>query len=147
MRTGVLALTASLLLAPVAAGGDGGGAAADGRTFALYPIGTVVKEGGRSYLVLDKKYEPGLMGLESFSEVTVVYWFDRNDTPERRATLQVHPRGDPQNPLRGVFATRSPFPPNLIAISRCRIVAIRGNVVEVDDIDALPGSPVLDLKS
>jgi tRNA-Thr(GGU) m(6)t(6)A37 methyltransferase TsaA len=147
MRTGVLALTASLVLAPVAMGGDGGGAAAGGRTFTLHPIGTVVKEGGRSYIVLDKKYEPGLMGLDGYPEVTVVYWFDRNDTPEGRAILQVHPRGDPQNPLRGVFATRSPFRPNLIAISRCKIVAIRGNVVEVDDIDALPGSPVLDLKN
>jgi tRNA-Thr(GGU) m(6)t(6)A37 methyltransferase TsaA len=105
-----------------------------------------VKEGDRTFIVLDEKYEPGLMGLETFSHVTVVYWFDRNDTPEKRSILQVHPRGNKQNPLRGVFATHSPVRPNLIAISRCKIIAIRGNVVEIDEIDAFHDSPVLDLK-
>jgi tRNA (Thr-GGU) A37 N-methylase len=46
-----------------------------------------------------------------------------------------------------VFATRAPVRPNLIAISRCRILAVRGTVIEVDEIDAFDGSPVLDLKS
>lgn len=117
------------------------------KSFKLYPIGTIVKEGRRTRIVLDEKYEPGLMGLEDFSHVTVVYWFDRNDTPKRRSILRVHPRGNPTNPLRGVFATHAPVRPNLIAISRCRILSIAGNVVEIDGIDAFDGSPVLDLKN
>ena len=114
--------------------------------FRAYPIGKVERKGGRTFIVLDKKYEPGLKGLEKHSYVHVIYWFDRNDTPEKRAILKVHPRGDKSNPLTGVFATHSPFRPNLIAISRCDIVSINGNVIEIKDIDAFDGSPVLDLK-
>jgi tRNA-Thr(GGU) m(6)t(6)A37 methyltransferase TsaA len=114
--------------------------------FTVYPIGHVEKRGGRTFIVLDREYEAGLKGLEKHSYVHVVYWFDRNDTPEKRAILQVHPRGDPNNPVTGVFATHSPLRPNLIAISKCDIISIEGNVVEIRQIDAFDGSPVLDLK-
>lgn len=115
--------------------------------FTLFPIGAVHKEDGRTTIVLEKDYAPGLMGLENFSHVTVVYWFHLNDTPEKRAVLQVHPQGNLANPIRGVFTTHSPARPNLIAISRCKILAVRDNVIEIEDIDAFAGSPVLDLKS
>ncbi len=68
-------------------------------------------------ITLDKKYQEGLLGLEHWSHIQVIWWFDKNDTPEKRAILQVHPRGDQKNPLTGVFATRSPFRPNLIALT------------------------------
>ena len=116
-------------------------------TFKLYPIGTVQREGDRTFIVLDKEYTPGLMGLDQFSQVTVVYWFHLNDTPEKRAVLQVHPQGNKANPIRGVFATHSPVRPNLIAISRCRILSVKDNVVEIDSIDTFMGTPVLDLKN
>jgi len=116
-------------------------------TFTLHPIGSVLKEDGRTYIVLEKQYEPGLMGLEQFSHVTVVYWFHLNDTPEKRAVLQVHPQGNRANPMRGVFATHSPVRPNLIAISRCKILSVRDNVIEIDNIDAFADTPVLDLKN
>jgi tRNA-Thr(GGU) m(6)t(6)A37 methyltransferase TsaA len=106
----------------------------------------VVKKDDKTLIVLEKKYQPGLLGLEKHSYVHVVYWFDKNDTPEKRAILQVHPRGDRNNPLTGVFATHSPFRPNLIAISRCDIISIKENVIEIKDIDAFDGSPVIDLK-
>ena len=117
------------------------------KQFTLYPIGKVVKQGDRTMIVLDKKYLPGLMGLDKHSHVTVLYWFDRNDTPQKRSILQVHPRGNKNNPLTGVFATHSPVRPNLIAISRCKIISIKENVIEIDEIDAFSDSPVLDLKS
>ena len=116
------------------------------RYYEVYPIGAVEKKDGRTFIVLEQKYVPGLKGLENHAYVHVVYWFDRNDTPEQRAVLQVHPRGDLNNPLTGVFATHSPVRPNLIAISKCDIVSITGNVIEIRDIDAFDGSPVLDLK-
>ncbi len=115
-------------------------------TFTVHPIGQVQKAKGRTLIVLDKKYQQGLLGLDGFSHVHVVWWFDKNDTPEKRAVLQVHPRGDLKNPLTGVFATRSPFRPNLIALSLCKIVSVKDNVVEVEKIDAFEGTPVLDLK-
>jgi len=116
-------------------------------SYTVFPIGKVVKEGDRTLIVLDEEYQPGLKGLGQFSHVTVVYWFDRNDNPEKRAVLQVHPQGNLQNPIRGVFATHSPARPNLIAISRCKIISVRDNVIEIDEIDAFPNSPVLDLKN
>jgi len=114
--------------------------------YTVYPIGTVERKDGRTLIVLDEKYQAGLKGLETHSYVDVVYWFDKNDTPEQRAILQVHPRGDVSNPLTGVFATHSPVRPNLIAISRCNILSVSGNVIEIAEIDAFDGSPVLDLK-
>jgi len=117
-----------------------------GAEFRVHAIGRVQKSAGRTLIVLDKKYEPGLLGLDGFSHVYVFWWFDRNDTPEGRAVLQVHPRGDRKNPLTGVFATRSPRRPNLIAMTLCKIVAVKKNVVEVEKIDAFAGTPVLDIK-
>lgn len=115
-------------------------------TVTLHVIGRVKKAAGKTEIVLKKKYEPGLRGLADFSHAYVLYWFDRNDSPEKRSILEVHPRGNRLNSLTGVFATRSPSRPNVIALSLCEIVGVRGNVVEVRDIDALPDSPVLDLK-
>jgi tRNA-Thr(GGU) m(6)t(6)A37 methyltransferase TsaA len=112
----------------------------------MRPIGYVRIADGRTRIVLDKKYEAGLLGLRDFSHVYVFWWFDKNDTPEKRETLQVHPRGKEENPLTGVFATRSPARPNLIAMTLCKIVSIKENVVEVEKIDAFSGTPVLDMK-
>ena len=114
--------------------------------FKVRPIGHVQKMGERIVVILDKKYQEGLLGLEHWSHIQVIWWFDKNDTPEKRATLQVHPRGDQNNPLTGVFATRSPFRPNLIALSLCKIVSVNENVIEVEKIDAFEGTPVLDIK-
>lgn len=115
-------------------------------TYTMQPIGWVRKADGRTFIELDKRYQPALLGVEQLQRIKVIWWFDRNDTPEKRAILQVHPRGDPANPLRGVFATRSPFRPNLIALTEVGIIAVRDNVIEIDDIDAFADTPVLDLK-
>jgi tRNA-Thr(GGU) m(6)t(6)A37 methyltransferase TsaA len=117
------------------------------QTFTLYQIGEIVKENERTFITINEEFVAGLKGLEDFSELTVVYWFDQNDTPEKRTILQVHPRGDPENPIRGVFTTHSPVRPNLIAISRVKIMSVKDNVIEIDEIDAYDGSPVLDLKN
>ena len=58
--------------------------------FTVYPIGWVRKTDGRTTIVLDKKYQQGLLRFEKLSEVWVLWWFDRNDTPKKRSILQVH---------------------------------------------------------
>ena len=116
------------------------------QTFQAHAIGKVVKENSRSYIVLNEEFQAGLKGLEKHSYVTVVYWFDKNDTVEKRSIMEVHPRGDKKNPLTGVFATHSPFRPNLIGITKCDIIEIKKNIIEIKEIDAFNGSPVLDLK-
>ncbi len=121
-------------------------AANDASTFTLHPIGQVRVTDQHARIVIDKRYAPGLLGLEGFSHIQVFWWFSRNDTPQRRSILQVHPRGNPQNPLTGVFATRAPFRPNLIALTLCKITSIHDNVIEIEKIDAFDGTPVLDIK-
>ena len=83
--------------------------------------------------------------MDSLKTLQVLYWFDRNDSPEKGAILQVHPRDDPERPLRGVFATHSPFRPNLIALSEVRVLAVRENILEIHAIDTFADTPVLDL--
>jgi len=115
-------------------------------TYSVHPIGWIRKSAGKTYIEIDKHFQPALMGVEALRSIWVLYWFDRNDTPEKRSILQVHPRGDPGNPLRGVFATRSPLRPNLIALSEVGILGVKDNVIEIDGIDAFADTPVLDLK-
>ncbi len=116
------------------------------KTICLNPVGVVKKPGDHAYLEIYPEYAPALEGLRGFSHVWVFYWFNENDSPERRQTLQVHPRRDQANPLTGVFACRSPERPNLIGFMACRIINVNGNVVEVAALDARDGSPILDLK-
>jgi tRNA-Thr(GGU) m(6)t(6)A37 methyltransferase TsaA len=115
-------------------------------TLRLHPIGWIRKSNRKTRIVLYKKYQPALLGVENLSEIWVLWWFDRNDNPRMRSILKVHPKGNPKNPLRGVFATRAPMRPNLIALTRCKILSVKENVIEIDSIDALPDTPVLDLK-
>ena len=117
------------------------------KSYTVHPIGWVRKAAGRTTIVVDKKYQDGLLGLDKFPEVWVLYWFDRNDTPRKRSILRVHPRGDKNNPIRGVFATHSPVRPNLIAMTRCKIISVKDNVIEIEGIDAFADTPVLDLKN
>jgi len=114
----------------------------------LRPIGLVHKEKGHTTLVLNKEVEPALHGLGGFSHVWVFWWFDRNDTPKKRSILQIHPHpmGNKKNPLTGVFACRSPVRPNPIALTLCRVLSVKDNVVEIDKIDAFANTPILDLK-
>ena len=120
--------------------------AASEPSYKLAPIGKVEIKNGVMGIRLSDAYTDGLLGLDQWSHLQVFYWFDKNDTPEKRKILRVHPRGNKENPLTGVFACRSPFRPNLIALSVCRIVAITGSFVQLETIDAFDGTPVLDLK-
>ena len=114
--------------------------------FKMQPIGHVQKTEEKTLIVLDKEYEPGLLGLEGFSHAYVFWWFSLNDSPEKRATLQIHPMGNRENPLTGVFATRCPRRPNLVAMTLCKVISVNENVVEVEKIDAFDDTPVIDIK-
>ena len=114
--------------------------------FKVFPIGIVKKENEKVWIELIDAFLDGLLGVEGFSYIYVLYWFHDNDTPDKRKTLQVHPRGDKKNPLTGVFGTHSPLRPNLIALTLCKIISISDNRIEIEDIDARGGSPVIDIK-
>ena len=130
---------------PLANSPNGGQAAQPELKLSLVSLGVVKRNGQRTFLVLNKKYAPGLVSLGDYSHVMVFYWCDKNDTPEKRAFLQGYRQGK-ANPLTGVFATRSPARPNPIAITTCQIISVRDNIVEINWIDAFDDSPVIDLK-
>ena len=115
--------------------------------YKICPIGIIYKKNDENVRIeIDNEYIDALLGVDGFSHLVVCYWFDKNDTPEKRKVLQIHPRKDKKNPLTGVFGTHSPMRPNLIAISFCRNLAIENNTIFIDRIDAFDGSPVIDIK-
>lgn len=85
---------------------------------------------------------PGLEGLTPGQFLWVLFHFHQSGEP----LLKVHPRGDPSRPLTGVFATRAPVRPCAIGLSLVRLEALDGNRLTVRDLEALDGTPVLDLK-
>jgi len=115
-------------------------------TFHMVPVGVIRREGESASVEIHEKFVEGLPGLEEFSHLHVLCWFHESDSKVKRATLRVHPRGDRNNPITGVFATRSPRRPNPLALYTSRIHAIRDNRIEIDSIDALDGTPVIDIK-
>jgi tRNA-Thr(GGU) m(6)t(6)A37 methyltransferase TsaA len=95
-----------------------------------------------SRIVLDPGLTAGLEGLEAGQSLLVVFHFHRS----RGYELRQHPRGDRTRPLRGVFALRSPCRPNPIGVTVVELLAVEGHVLRVRGLDALDGTPVLDLK-
>jgi tRNA-Thr(GGU) m(6)t(6)A37 methyltransferase TsaA len=114
--------------------------------YTIYSVGLIRKKDEAVWIEIFEEYLEAMLGLAGFSHIHVLFWFHENDTAELRCTLQVHPRKDPSNPLTGVFATHSPQRPNLIGLTRCRILGIEGNRITIDAIDARDGSPVVDIK-
>jgi len=95
-----------------------------------------------AWLEIVADVEPALEGIEPGDDLVVLTWLDRS----RRDVLRVHPRGDPENPMAGVFATRSPDRPNPIGLHRVTVREIDGARLKVGPIEALDGTPVLDIK-
>ncbi|MFY1692774.1 SAM-dependent methyltransferase [Plantactinospora sp. WMMB782] len=85
------------------------------------------------------------LGLADFSHLEVVFLFDRI-APERVNPAARHPRADSRFPVVGIFASRGPSRPNRLAVSRCRLIRVDGRDLHVADLDALDGTPVLDIK-
>ena len=85
---------------------------------------------------------PALEGVTVDEDALLLTWLDRAD----RDVLRVHPRGDPDRPIAGVFATRSPHRPNPIGLHRVRVLEIDGGRLRVADLEVLDGTPVLDIK-
>lgn len=114
----------------------------------IEPIGVVRRDGKSIQINLEKQFAPGLTGLEHFTHVIVLWWAHGMDEEKYRKMLQTNPPYAPEH-LTGVFATRAPYRPNPIAVTVCPIRKVDGEtgVVEVTDIDAVDGTPVLDLKA
>ena len=120
----------------------------------MEPIGTVrndfldaIPEGWErrlSRLEIAEKWAPALEGVEEFSHLIVLFHLDRNTG--KPIALHVHPEGRQDLPSVGLFATRTPLRPNPIALQVVELVSRQESVLSVRGLDALNGSPVLDIK-
>lgn len=97
-----------------------------------------------SEIVIDPELEEGLYRLNEADRIIVIFAFDRNIS--KGFKMKLHPRGDEERPLVGVFASRSPFRPNPIGIDTVRLLKIEKNVLTVRGLEAFDGTPVLDIK-
>jgi tRNA (adenine37-N6)-methyltransferase len=95
---------------------------------------------------LDERFGPdALAGLAEFSHVEIVFVFDRRD-PDEYATGVRHPRNNPDWPAVGIFAQRNSARPNRIGVTICPLDAVEGTTLSVHGLDAIDGTPVLDIK-
>ncbi|MDD4923211.1 MAG: SAM-dependent methyltransferase [Dehalococcoidales bacterium] len=100
-----------------------------------------------SEIVVDPEFEDMLAGTEEFSHLAVIYWAHLIPEEKRNEAI-IYPFGDKNNfPPVGIFATHSPARPNGILVTAVRLLERNGNVLKVTGLDALNGSPVLDIKS
>jgi tRNA-Thr(GGU) m(6)t(6)A37 methyltransferase TsaA len=95
-----------------------------------------------AWLEVDPSFAPGLRGVTTGDQVIVITWLHRAN----REVLEVHPRDDPEIPLNGVFATRSPDRPNPLGLHRVTVREISGTRLRIGPIEAIDGTPVVDLK-
>jgi tRNA-Thr(GGU) m(6)t(6)A37 methyltransferase TsaA len=95
-----------------------------------------------AWLVFEQGVREALRDLRPGTDVLVLTWLDR----ARRDVLTVHPRGDLARPKEGVFTTRSPDRPNPIGLHRVTILSIDGTRLRVRNLEALDGTPILDVK-
>ncbi len=123
------------------------------RKFTIAPIGQVTNHNTihmspdemlstTSTIVIDKKYEDGLMDLDKNELITVLFYFDR----ARGYKMRLHPRYDESHPITGVFNTRTQYRPNHIGVTVVRLKSVEGNTLVVEGLDAADGTPVLDIK-
>ncbi len=96
-----------------------------------------------SEIIIDKSFTESLDNLEEFSHIIVLYWIHKSRRP---APKKVRPMGNPAHDLMGVFATRSPDRPNPVGKTTVRLLERRGNILKVQGLDAIDGSPVIDIK-
>ncbi|MBQ3718624.1 MAG: tRNA (N6-threonylcarbamoyladenosine(37)-N6)-methyltransferase TrmO [Methanomicrobium sp.] len=95
-----------------------------------------------SKITIFPEFADALLGLSAGDDIFIFCWFDRAD----RSILQTHIGGDESRPIKGVFALRSPVRPNPISLTLVKLVQIERNILTVKGLEALDGTPVVDIK-
>ncbi len=118
-----------------------------GTTSELRFIGVVEKAGEQQARIrIFKRYCAGLKGVEEYSHLIILYWFHLRDNEKERQTLLVVPRRHSLRVEKGVFACRSPSRPNPLGLCVVRLLKAEECILTVEGLDALEGSPVIDIK-
>ena len=120
----------------------------------LKPIGLVKRkatsqsvkdESNISEIILTEDLIEAVECIEGFSHLWVIFWMHELSKRNRK-TIKVHPRGRKDMPLLGIFATRTPYRPNPIGLTLVELLKVDRNVLTVRGLDALDGTPILDIK-
>jgi len=112
----------------------------------IKPIGKVVTlPGEECALEIDTAYREGLPGIKAGDRLQVLYWMHKIPTEDRQV-LRVHPQGNTRKPLTSVFVLRSPRRPNPIGVSSVKVTRLEQNRVFTTGLDAMDGSPLIDIK-
>ncbi|MHA1380836.1 MAG: tRNA (N6-threonylcarbamoyladenosine(37)-N6)-methyltransferase TrmO [Candidatus Helarchaeota archaeon] len=98
-----------------------------------------------SKIIINKEYEECLEGIEDFSHLIISFW-THFITEKSRQIKKIHPAGIYKCPFKGIFATRSPIRPNPICQMTVRLLEKKGNILIVEDLDAVNGTPIIDIK-
>lgn len=96
-----------------------------------------------AWIEVEPAYRDGLQGIEPGHELVLITWLHLSE----RDILQVHPRGDDDRPMRGVFSTRAPVRPNPLGLHPVTVVEIDGLRLKVEPLEAVDGTPVVDIKA
>lgn len=104
------------------------------------PIQPAKGKGIKGWIEVDEAYADGLKDLDGFERIWILFWCDR------ASAVKLHVKPYMDTVLRGVFATRSPSRPNAIGLSCVKLLSVRGNRLEIEDVDMFDGTPLLDIK-
>lgn len=118
------------------------------KSFQLHPIGHIRRGDESVSLELSEEYAPALANLDKFSHVMVLWWADKHDNQKSRTTYQCEPPYA-EGHVTGVFATRAEYRPNPVAVTTAKILSVddEKGIVEISNIDAFDGTPIVDLKA
>lgn len=126
------------------------------RKITIEPIGKVrnpirkkKREGWESVVsdvILEPKYEEALEGIEEYSHLIILFWLSRVHSWAKRRLFKIHPKSRADLPLVGVFSTRTQYRPNPIGLTVVKLLKRSRNVLRVKGLDALHGTPIIDVK-
>lgn len=106
------------------------------------PRQPVPDDKGDFHIIIDPVYEPGLTNLDKHKHIFVLFWLDRQHHPLEMTVTPHHENAVPG----GFFASRTPNRPNPIGLSLVQLISLENNILHISSIDALDGTPVLDIK-
>ena len=113
----------------------------------INPIGVIkVYKNDLHKLIIDKRYEEALKGIENYKKLRILFWMSELNKKDREILL-VHPHGNVNNKIRGVFSTHSPVRPNPIGVTTVDLIKRENNILIVKGLDAFDETPLIDIKS
>ena len=117
-------------------------------SYQMFPIGYVRRRENRIILEILEPFRPAMKQLDQFTHVKIFWWADKHDNEKSRNIMQTEPPYA-KGKITGVFATRAEYRPNPIAMTTCKMLKVNeaNGIIEVTDIDAYDGTPIVDLKA